>query len=182
MADSVRLTCWPSPDHLVIGIQIRNLAGKWHSEVEELVPLDTGYSEDILVPYTLFEELNLRHWRLFRPLSPRGTTVTGQVIEFIEARAEVIIPKTGEQHLVIVQTLNARFLIGRAFLRRFKVILDGLRLVYLLQLHLKISKRRKHKKALQASVGCVLRTLFPRTVDVPYTKGMPAFCCATAKA
>jgi predicted aspartyl protease len=64
MADSVRLTCWPSHDR--IGIQIRNLAGQWHSEVEEFVPLDTGYSEEILVPYSLFETLNLRHWRLYK--------------------------------------------------------------------------------------------------------------------
>jgi predicted aspartyl protease len=127
MADRVRLTCWPSPDRLVIGIQIRNLAGQLHSEVEELVQIDTGYSEELLVPYSLFEKLDLQYWCLAEQQKPLGTTVTGQLINFIEARAEVIIPKTGQQHLVVVQTFvgNARFLIGRAFLRRFKVILDG---------------------------------------------------------
>ncbi|OQY56062.1 MAG: hypothetical protein DRR08_25135 [Candidatus Parabeggiatoa sp. nov. 2] len=127
MADRVRLNCWPSPDFLVIGIQLKNLAGQLHSEVEELVPLDTGYSEEILVPYSLFETLNLHYWCLPEQQKPLGTTVTGQVIQFLEAYAEVIIPKTNEQHQVIVQTFigNTRFLIGRAFLRRFKVILDG---------------------------------------------------------
>ena len=127
MANSVRLNCWASPDYLVIGIQLKNLAGQLHSNTEELVPLDTGYSEDILVPYSLFETLNLYYWCLPELQNPIGTTVTGQVIRFIEADAEVIIPKTGEQYRVIVQTFigNTRFLIGRAFLRRFKVVLDG---------------------------------------------------------
>jgi len=31
------LNCWPSQDFLVIGIQLKNLAGRLHSEVEELV-------------------------------------------------------------------------------------------------------------------------------------------------
>ena len=78
MADDLRLICWPTPDRLVIGIQIRNLAGQLHSQTEELVQLDTGYSEELLIPYDLFETLNLRHWRLPRALAPVGTTVTGQ--------------------------------------------------------------------------------------------------------
>ncbi len=127
MADRVRLSCWSSPNRLVIGLKIKNLLGQLHSEVEELVQIDTGYSEEILVPYSLFEKLNLQYWSLPEQQKPVGTTVTGQLIHFIEAYAEVIIPKTGEQHSVIVQTFvgNTRFLIGRAFLRRFKVILDG---------------------------------------------------------
>ncbi len=98
-----------------------------HSEVEELVQIDTGYSEELLVPYSLFEKLDLQHWCLAEQQKPVGTTVTGQIIHFIEARAEILIPKIGEQHLVVVQTFvgNARFLIGRAFLRRLKVIFDG---------------------------------------------------------
>jgi len=97
-----------------------------HSE-EEVVQLDTGYSEEILLPYSLFESLNLRRWRLPSSISPHGTTVTGQVIRFIESHADIVIPKTGERHRVIAQTFegNTRFLIGRAFLRRLKVLLDG---------------------------------------------------------
>jgi hypothetical protein len=127
MADSVQLTCWPSPDRLAIGIQVKNLTGQLHSDFEELVQLDTGYSEELLLPYALFEALSLQHWRLPHTLTPQGTTITGQVINFIEAHADIIVPKTGEQHQVIVQTFvgNTRFLIGRAFLRRFQILLDG---------------------------------------------------------
>jgi len=127
MADGIRLMCWPTPDRLMIGIQIKALDGQLHHETEDLVQLDTGYSEEILLPHGLFEALNLARWRLPRALAPRATTVTGQVVQFLEAYADVVIPRTGEQHRVIVQTFvgNTRFLVGRAFLRRFRVLLDG---------------------------------------------------------
>jgi predicted aspartyl protease len=121
------LICWPSPGRLVMGIQIRNLAGQLHSENEDFIQIDTGYSEEILLPYDLFEQLNLQRWRLMGSMPRQGTTVTGQVIDFIEAHAEVIIPRADEEYPVIVQTFtnNSRFLIGRAFLRHFKMLLDG---------------------------------------------------------
>ena len=87
MADSVRLNCWPSDGRLVIGIQVKNLLGQLHTEIEELVQIDTGYSEELLVPYSLFEKLNLQHWSLPEQQNPIGSTVTGQVIHFIEAYA-----------------------------------------------------------------------------------------------
>ncbi len=127
MADDVSLICWSTPDRLGIGIQLRNLAGELHNPTEELVQLDTGYSEDLLIPHVLFEALNLARWQLPNSVAAQGTTVTGQIINFNEAPVDVIILKTGEQHRVIAQTFaqNTRFLIGRAFLRRFKVLLDG---------------------------------------------------------
>ncbi|MBI3913621.1 MAG: hypothetical protein HY327_05480 [Chloroflexi bacterium] len=125
MADDIRLICWATPDRLAIGILVKNPSSQPRGETEELVQLDTGYSGELLVPYDLFETLNLRHWRLPQPA--QATTVTGQVIHLLEAHAGVIIPKTGEEYRVVVQTFagNTRFLIGRAFLRRFKVLLDG---------------------------------------------------------
>lgn len=127
MADVVRLVCWPSLDRLAIGIQLRNLAGQLHQEAEELIQLDTGYSGDILIPFALFVRLNLHLWSISHQASPQGTTVTGQVIHFIEAEAEIFIPKTGQVFPVVVQTFadNGRFLLGRGFLRHLKVLLDG---------------------------------------------------------
>jgi len=127
MADDVRLICWPTPDRLGIGIQVRNLAGQEHHQTEELIQIDTGYSEELLIPQVLFEALNLARWQLPDSIAAQGTTITGQIIKFDEAPVDVIIPKTGEQHRVTAQTFagNIRFLIGRAFLRRFKVLLDG---------------------------------------------------------
>jgi predicted aspartyl protease len=127
MADDVRLICWPTPDRLGIGIQVRNLAGQEHSQTEELIQIDTGYSEELLIPQALFQALNLARWQLPYSVAAQGTTVTGQIIKFDEALVDVIIPKTGEQHRVMAQTFagNIRFLIGRAFLRRFKVLLGG---------------------------------------------------------
>ncbi len=127
MADDVCLICWSTPNRLRIGIQIRNLAGELHHPTEDLIQLDTGYSEELLIPQTLFEALNLARWQLPDSVAAHGTTVTGQSINFNEAPVDVIIPRTGEQHQMIAQTFdqNTRFLIGRAFLRRFKVLLDG---------------------------------------------------------
>ena len=127
MANDVRLICWPTPDRLRIGIQVRNLAGQSHHQTEELLQIDTGYSEELLIPQALFETLNLARWQLPDSVAVQGTTVTGQIIQFNEAPVDVIIPKTGEQHRVLAQTFagNNRFLIGRAFLRRFKVLFDG---------------------------------------------------------
>jgi hypothetical protein len=127
MANDVRLICWSTPDRLGIGIQVRNLAGQSHYQSEELVQIDTGYSEELLVPEALFEALSLSRWQLPDVIAAQGITVTEQVIQFNEAPVDIIIPKTGEQHRVFAQTFagNTRFLIGRAFLRRFKVLLDG---------------------------------------------------------
>jgi len=127
MADDIRLICWPTPDRLGMGIQLQNLAGQPHHPTEELVQIDTGYSEEILIPQTLFDTLNLERWQLPDSMSPQGSTVTGQIIHFIEAPANVVIPQIATHYQVIVQTFvgNHRFLIGRKFLRRFKLLLDG---------------------------------------------------------
>ena len=127
MADDVRLICWPTPDRLGIGIQVRNLAGQAHHKTEDLIQIDTGYSEELLIPQALFEAMSLARWQLPDSIAAQGTTVTGQIIQFNEAPVDVVIPKIGEQHRVIAQTFagNIRFLIGRAFLRRFKILLDG---------------------------------------------------------
>jgi len=127
MANGVHLICWETSDRFGIGIQIKNLAGKNHEEGEEIVQIDTGFSEEILLPYLLYESLDLNRWRLPSSLSPRGTTVTGQIIHFMESYVDVQIPKTDERYRVIAQTFagNTRFLIGRGFLRRIRVLLDG---------------------------------------------------------
>ncbi len=127
MADRVRLACWPSVDRFGIGIQVITPAGLLHSEQEEWVQIDTGYSEALLIPYLLFERLQLAKWQLPISKNPYGQTVTGQLIYFIEAKAFVQISKTGIRYSIIVQTFegNSRFLIGRALLRQMKVLLDG---------------------------------------------------------
>jgi hypothetical protein len=71
--------------------------------------------------------LNLHLWSLPHQISPQGTTVTGEIIQFIEAEAEIVIPQARQQFAVIAQTFagNGRFLIGRSLLRHLKVLLDG---------------------------------------------------------
>jgi predicted aspartyl protease len=127
MANDVRLICWPTPDRLGLGIQVKNLAGQVHSQEPEVVQIDTGYSEELLIPQFLFEQLNLAYWQLPDSVAAQGATVTGQILHFREAPVDIVLPNADIQQRVITQTFtqNTRFLIGRAFLRRFKVILDG---------------------------------------------------------
>jgi predicted aspartyl protease len=127
MANDVRLICWPTPDRLGIALQVKNVAGQFHRQEPELIQIDTGYSEEILLPQTVFDALNLSHWQLPDSVAAQGTTVTGQIIHFSEAPVDIVIPNLGSQYRVIAQTFvqNGRFLLGRAFLRRFKVLLDG---------------------------------------------------------
>lgn len=127
MANDVRLICWSTPDRLGIGMQVKNLAGQVHRQEAEFVQIDTGYSEALLIPQALFDSLNLAFWQLPDSVAAQGTTVTGQVIHFREAPVDIVIPNAGIQQRVIAQTFsqNTRFLLGRAFLRHFKLILDG---------------------------------------------------------
>ena len=127
MADRIRLTCWPTPERYGLGIQIQRLDGLLHNTIEEIVQIDTGYSETMLIPYPLYRRLELEHWRVPHLIKPHGTAVTGQVIAFIEANARVVIPQTGQIFSTIIQTFegNTRFLIGRALLHQIKVLLDG---------------------------------------------------------
>ncbi|MBS1251022.1 MAG: hypothetical protein MAG451_00051 [Anaerolineales bacterium] len=58
---------------------------------EELVQLDTGYSEELLIPQTLFEALDLTRWQLPDSIATQGTTVTGQIVKFNEAPVEAAL-------------------------------------------------------------------------------------------
>lgn len=127
MADGIRLTCWSTPDRLGLGIQVCNLEGQPHNFTEEVIQIDTGYSEELLIPEKLFDDLYLERWQIPDLALHYGTTVTGQAIRFIQASVDVIVPQTGTRHRVTAQTFvgNTRFLIGRKLLRHFKVLIDG---------------------------------------------------------
>lgn len=86
MANDVRLICWSTPDQLGFGIQVRNLVGHAHRQDAEQVQIDTGYSEELLIPEALFETLNLAYWQLPESIAAQGTTVTGQISVFVKRR------------------------------------------------------------------------------------------------
>jgi predicted aspartyl protease len=120
--------CWDSQDIFSIGIQIRNFAGMVHSESEELVQLDTGYDGELLLPYELYQGLALYQWEYPEEYWPVGKTVSGEIIELILAKGQVLIPRWGVVLEVFIETFegnNEEFLLGRSFIRKFKVLLDG---------------------------------------------------------
>jgi len=127
MADRSGLTCWDAPDRLVMGVLVKTFDGLMHTEDKDLIQLDTGYSGEVLLPYDLYLQMEFRRWQYPREWWPAGTTASGQRLELIVSRGLVAVPALGQQFEVLVDTFvnNTRFLIGRAFLRRFQILLDG---------------------------------------------------------
>jgi hypothetical protein len=119
--------CWDSEDFFAIGIQIRTFAGMVHSESEELIQLDTGYDGGLLLPYKLYQDLALYRWEYPEEYWPVGKTVSGEIIELMLAKGQVLIPRWNVALEVFIETFegNAEFLLGRGFIRKFRVLLDG---------------------------------------------------------
>jgi predicted aspartyl protease len=118
---------WESEDLFAIGIQVRTLAGTVHSKSEELVQLDTGYDGELLLPYQLYEDLGLAQWEYPEEYWSVGKTVSGEIINLILARGQVVIPRWGTASEVLIDTFdgNEEFLLGRRFIRKYKILLDG---------------------------------------------------------
>ena len=119
--------CWDSEDFFAIGIQVATFAGAIHSESEELVQLDTGYDGELLLPYKLYQDLALYQWEYPEEYWPVGKTVSGEMIELILAKGQVLIPRWNVALEVFIETFegNEELLLGRSFIRKFKVLLDG---------------------------------------------------------
>ncbi len=99
-----------------------------HSENEELVQLDTGYDGELLLPsYKLYQDLAFYRWEYPEEYWPVGKTVSGEIIELILAKGQVLIPKWNVALEVFIETFegNGELLLGRSFIRKFKVLLDG---------------------------------------------------------
>ena len=127
MAELVRLIRWDSPDYPVMGIQIKNLAGMLHSPQEQFVQIDTGFVGALLISHALFDQLNLARWEVNKSDSIYGSTVTGERFPFRSAKVDILIPQTGLSFRAMAHTFfgNQRLLLGRAFLKQHKLILDG---------------------------------------------------------
>jgi len=91
------------------------------------VQLDTGYDGELLLPYKLYQGLTLYQWEYPEEYWPVGKTVSGEIIELILAKGQVLIPRWNVALEVFIETFegNGEFLLGRSFIRKFKVLLDG---------------------------------------------------------
>lgn len=127
MADTTQRLCWPSPDYYVIGIQVKNFKGQLHAGTETPVMLDTGYDGELLLPYDLYERLELGAWQYPEKYWSVGLTASGERLIMPLSRARLIVSQWKREFEVLVDTFpgNAEFLVGRAFMRRFKFELDG---------------------------------------------------------
>jgi len=127
MADQENLICWGDPARFLIGVQLKTPGGRVHSPAEDLIELDTGYEGEVLVPYGLYVKMELYGWEYPEIFWTVGRTVSGQVFRMPLSYGSLVIPKWGREFSVSIDTFegNEEFLIGRAFIRRHKFLLDG---------------------------------------------------------
>ena len=94
---------------------------------EELVELDTGYTGEVLAPWRLYVALELYGWEVAEELWSEGISVTGETFAMPLSEAILRVPQLNAAFPVEVDTFegNEQFLIGRAFLRKHRLLLDG---------------------------------------------------------
>jgi len=56
-----------------------------------------------------------------------GISISGEVFPLVLSRGYIVIPRLGQEFLVLIDSFegNDQFLIGRSFLRRLRMLLDG---------------------------------------------------------
>ena len=127
MADAENLICWDSEDIFAIGVRLQTPGGQFHADTEELVELDTGYGGDVLVPWEMYVDLELYGWEYPEEQWSVGISVSGEEFEMPLSRGVLVVPRLGREFDVSMDTFegNEQFLVGRGFIRRHKVLLDG---------------------------------------------------------
>jgi hypothetical protein len=103
MADPEELICWDSQDIFAIGVRLEAPNGRFHSDTEELVELDTGYGGDVLVPWGMYVDLELYGWEY------------PEEFEMPLSRGILVVPKLGREFDVRIDTFegNEQLLKGR---------------------------------------------------------------------
>ncbi len=127
MADAEKLICWDSQNIFAIGIRLKTPGGQFHAQTEEPVELDTGYGGDVLLPWEMYVDLELYGWECPKEHWSVGLSVSGEKFEMPSSRGVLVVPKLGREFDVRIETFegNEQFLIGRGFIRRHKILLDG---------------------------------------------------------
>jgi hypothetical protein len=127
MADAETLVCWDSEDIFAIGARLKTPGGYSLIDTEQLIELDSGYSGELLVPWKMYVDLELYGWEYPEEEWSLGISVSGEHFEMPLSKAVLSIPRLGQDLEVSTDTFegNEQFLIGRAFMRRYKILLDG---------------------------------------------------------
>lgn len=132
MADEEEEISWSYRDDLpYLGVRLSTPAGKEYPLVnEEQVLIDTGFSEEILLPKNIYEQLGLNMWEA--PESEGFKLVDGTSIDLIPSKGYLLIPKLRAAPFPVIvhkasneiQDTN-EIIIGAKFIKRFKLLLDG---------------------------------------------------------
>lgn len=131
MANNTEEVSWPYENNPKLGLKIRSLSGNEYPENNEtIVLIDTGYDGEVILPLTIYHNLNLNLWE--EPEKDEFMTPEGKDIDFLVSRGYIIIPKLGNnQYPVEIHTASDRtqdigeVIVGIKFIKRFKLLLDG---------------------------------------------------------
>lgn len=122
---------WPYTNLPYLGIRLKAPSGEEYPIAnEKLVMIDTGFSEEILLPKDLYEDLAFNMWE--EPEPEEFEIADGRVREMIVARGYILIPKIGSRSFPVRvhRFLNGEegtneIIIGVKFIKKFKLLLDG---------------------------------------------------------
>ena len=87
--------------------------------------VDTGYDGSLLIPYSIYKELELKRYELPKNLWDVGETVSGEIIPLIASLCKVKIGNTVFETTVETFEGNKEFLAGISFLDKFITTLEG---------------------------------------------------------
>jgi len=119
--------CW---DYLDIGARTQTpiiqveLIGE-NKKGEYTFVVDTGYDGFLLIPYSIYKELELNKHELPKNLWDVGETISGEIIPLIASLCKVKVSNTSFETVVETFEGNKEFLVGISFLEKFITTLEG---------------------------------------------------------
>lgn len=130
MADEEEVS-WPYTNAPYLGIRLRSLSGlEYPLDEEELVMIDTGFSGEILLPKSIYEDLGFNMWE--EPEPDEFVLGDGGIVYLIAAHGDILIPKIHlapfsiRVHRIYEEEKDAdEIIIGVKFAKRFRLLLDG---------------------------------------------------------
>ena len=131
MANKEEEISWPYTDSPYLEIRLRSVSEEEYPLNDgELVMIDTGFSEDILVPISIYKHLMLDKWE--EPDEGMLILADKSIMLTRIAKGYILIPKFSSGLFEVrvhcaykKEQDTAEIVIGLGFIKKFKLLLDG---------------------------------------------------------
>ncbi|MCK4847873.1 MAG: hypothetical protein KAT16_02485 [Candidatus Heimdallarchaeota archaeon] len=89
--------------------------------------IDTGYDGNLIVPYYVFNQLDLFRFQYPEEIEAVGEMLSGDKISLTSAEASICIENTEYEFIVLIDTFEScnEVLVGREFINSFILTLNG---------------------------------------------------------